>query len=415
MADGCCGREAPQGTRGPPKTGEPEPRGGFPPRARLEASTGDLCPRQPDVDESRAEHARSDQPPRRGAHWPVVDSEGAVVAVEGGCHRRRARAAPGQDQDRVERPQREAGEQHRDREQERADGGDGDVTRPSRPRGSAQGRIFPSVGWDRSQARQQQERDERGHPPDLDRDHGGKRKTNVAQGRGHVRPAKPAEDEIHDAGRAAEQEMPHHSARDGADQPGQEQEDPQRRAPLKRAAQQISDAEPDHELERHRQDRKSTRLNSSHLVISYAVFCLKKKMRQARHLDEELATSGPRGPLHGIPVGCKDIVYTAGLKTTACSSLFADFVPSYDATVVRRLKQAGAIIIGKTVCTEFAVNDPPPTAHAWKPSHTPGGSSSGSAVAVATRMCFATVDTQTAGDIRRPAAYNGIVGLKPTY
>ena len=97
------------------------------------------------------------------------------------------------------------------------------------------------------------------------------------------------------------------------------------------------------------------------------------------------------------------------------TSLFADFVPSYDATVVRRLKQAGAIIIGKTVCTEFAVNDPPPTAHAWKPSHTPGGSSSGSAVAVATRMCFATVDTQTAGDILRPAAYNGIVGLKPTY
>lgn len=138
-------------------------------------------------------------------------------------------------------------------------------------------------------------------------------------------------------------------------------------------------------------------------------------LRQAQQLDEELATSGPRGPLHGIPVGCKDIIYTAGLKTTACSPLLADFVPAYDATVVQRLQQAGALIIGKTVCTEFAVNDPPPTAHAWIPSHTPGGSSSGSAVAVARRMCFATVDTQTAGDILRPAAYNGIVGLKPTY
>jgi aspartyl-tRNA(Asn)/glutamyl-tRNA(Gln) amidotransferase subunit A len=138
-------------------------------------------------------------------------------------------------------------------------------------------------------------------------------------------------------------------------------------------------------------------------------------LTQARQRDEELRQSGPRGPLHGIPVGCKDILYTAGLKTTACSRMYADFVPAYDATAVSRLKQAGAIILGKTVCTEFAVNDPPPTCNAWNRAHTPGGSSSGSAVAVATQMCFATVDTQTAGDILRPAAYNGVVGFKPTY
>ena len=138
-------------------------------------------------------------------------------------------------------------------------------------------------------------------------------------------------------------------------------------------------------------------------------------LTQARQRDEELRQSGPRGLLHGIPLGCKDILYTAGLKTTACSQAYADFIPAYDATAVSRLKQAGAIILGKTVCTEFAVNDPPPTCNAWNRAHTPGGSSSGSAVAVATQMCFATVDTQTAGDILRPAAYNGIVGFKPTY
>src|SRR5438094_4724099 len=142
MADGCCCRAALQATRAPSTTGEAETRGGLRPRARLEASIGDLCPRQPDVDESRAEDGRRDQPPRRGAHWPVVDSEGAVVAVEGGCHRRRARAAPGQEQDRVERPQREAGEQQRDREQETADGGAGDVPGPSRPRGDAADRLI---------------------------------------------------------------------------------------------------------------------------------------------------------------------------------------------------------------------------------------------------------------------------------
>ena len=109
------------------------------------------------------------------------------------------------------------------------------------------------------------------------------------------------------------------------------------------------------------------------------------------------------GPLHGIPIGFKDIFYTAGMKTSACSRIFADFVPSYDATVVSRLKADGAIILGKAVTTEFASSDPSPTRNPWNPAHTPGGSSSGSSVAVATGMCAAALGSQTGGSICRPA------------
>jgi len=135
----------------------------------------------------------------------------------------------------------------------------------------------------------------------------------------------------------------------------------------------------------------------------------------ARALERELEEGGPRGPLHGIPVGVKDVYYTAGMKTSAGSKLLEDLVPKYSATAVRRLEGAGAIILGKTACTEFAANDPAPTRNPWNLDHTPGGSSSGSAAAVAARMCFITLDTQTAGDVLRPAAYNGVVGLKPSY
>ena len=135
----------------------------------------------------------------------------------------------------------------------------------------------------------------------------------------------------------------------------------------------------------------------------------------ARQRDRELEESGPRGPLHGIPVGLKDIFYTAGMKTTAGSRIYADFVPTYDATSVARLKEAGAIILGKAVTTEFATSDPSPSHNPWNPAHTPGGSSSGSAVAVAARMCPATLGSQTGGSTCRPASYNGVVGLKATY
>jgi aspartyl-tRNA(Asn)/glutamyl-tRNA(Gln) amidotransferase subunit A len=122
-----------------------------------------------------------------------------------------------------------------------------------------------------------------------------------------------------------------------------------------------------------------------------------------------------RGLLHGIPVGIKDIYFTAGMRTTAGSKILADFIPSCDATTVARLREAGAVILGKTETTEFAVFDPAPTRNPWNTAHTPGGSSSGSAAAVSSGMCPAALGSQTGGSTIRPAAYCGIIGLKPTY
>ena len=135
----------------------------------------------------------------------------------------------------------------------------------------------------------------------------------------------------------------------------------------------------------------------------------------ARQREEELAQSGPRGPIHGVPVGLKDIFYTAGMKTAAGSKIYAEFVPEFDATVVTKIKDAGGVVLGKAVTTEFASGDPSPSINPWNPTHTPGGSSSGSSVAVATQMCAAALGSQTGGSTCRPAAYNGIIGLKPTY
>ena len=135
----------------------------------------------------------------------------------------------------------------------------------------------------------------------------------------------------------------------------------------------------------------------------------------AQQQQEELENGVNVGPLHGVPIGLKDIYYTAGIPTTACSKVYEEFVPEYDATTVTLLKNAGAIMMGKTVTTEFACMDPSPTKNPWNPAHTPGGSSSGSAVAVATRMCPAALGSQTVGSVLRPASYNGVVGFKPTF
>ena len=135
----------------------------------------------------------------------------------------------------------------------------------------------------------------------------------------------------------------------------------------------------------------------------------------AREAEAELARNGPRGPLHGVPVGLKDIFCSTGVPTTACSRLFADYVPDFDATCVARLRAAGALMMGKLVTTAYAAGDPSPTLNPWDADRTPGGSSSGSAVAVATRMCPAALGSQTIGSTLRPAAYAGIVGLKPTF
>ena len=135
----------------------------------------------------------------------------------------------------------------------------------------------------------------------------------------------------------------------------------------------------------------------------------------ASELEQEAREGRFRGPLHGIPVGIKDIYYTAGLATEAGSRALAGFVPDYDAEAVARLKRAGAVILGKLATAEFALFDAPPTRNPWNLEHTPGGSSSGSGAAVAARMCHAAIGSQTGGSTIRPASYCGIVGMKPSF
>ena len=137
--------------------------------------------------------------------------------------------------------------------------------------------------------------------------------------------------------------------------------------------------------------------------------------RAARQAADEAARGAFRGPLHGVPFGAKDIFYSAGLRTEAGSKAMAGFVPDYDATSVARLKAAGAILLGKLQTTEFATTDPAPTRNPWSLVCTPGGSSSGSAAAVAARMIPLAFGTQTIGSNVRPASYCGLVGLKATF
>ena len=138
-------------------------------------------------------------------------------------------------------------------------------------------------------------------------------------------------------------------------------------------------------------------------------------LNTARQREAEVRQGGPLGLIHGVPVGLKDIFYTAGMLTACGSRVYADFVPDFDATSVAKIKAAGGIVLGKAVTTEFATSDPSPTHNPWNLEHTPGGSSSGSSAAVAARMVPAALGSQTGGSTCRPAAYNGIVGLKPTY
>ncbi|MBY0459522.1 MAG: amidase [Gemmataceae bacterium] len=136
---------------------------------------------------------------------------------------------------------------------------------------------------------------------------------------------------------------------------------------------------------------------------------------QADRLTAELKSTGPRGPLHGIPVGIKDIIDVFDMPTGCGSKRWATSYARRDATCVERLRQAGAVIVGKTVTTAYASFDPPPTRNPWNLDRTPGGSSSGSAAAVACGMCLGALATQTGGSITRPASYCGVYSLKPTY
>ena len=136
---------------------------------------------------------------------------------------------------------------------------------------------------------------------------------------------------------------------------------------------------------------------------------------QARAADEWRLGGRPTGPLHGVPVGIKDIIDTADMPTENGSALHAGRTPSRDATVVASLRAAGAVIMGKTVTTEFATRAPGKTRNPHNPAHTPGGSSSGSAAAVAAGMVPLALGSQTAGSTIRPASYCGVYGFKPTH
>lgn len=144
-------------------------------------------------------------------------------------------------------------------------------------------------------------------------------------------------------------------------------------------------------------------------------------LKQAEALDREFVEKGPRGPLHGIPIAHKDIVFTAGVRTTSGSKLFADFVPDHDAEVAKKLAAAGAVMVGKTGLHELAYGITSNNPHfgtvrnPCDPERIPGGSSGGSATALGTGMCLLATGTDTGGSIRIPASFCGIAGLKPTY
>jgi len=144
-------------------------------------------------------------------------------------------------------------------------------------------------------------------------------------------------------------------------------------------------------------------------------------LAQAREAEADIQRGRWKGPLHGIPIAIKDLLDTAGVRTTAASALFKDRVPTEDAEVVRRLKAAGTVLLGKLNLHEFAYGGSSVISYfgavpnPWNANYSAGGSSSGSAVAVAAELCYGAIGSDTGGSIRQPAAFCGIVGLKPTY
>jgi aspartyl-tRNA(Asn)/glutamyl-tRNA(Gln) amidotransferase subunit A len=142
-----------------------------------------------------------------------------------------------------------------------------------------------------------------------------------------------------------------------------------------------------------------------------------KAMEEARILDQEQKSGKLRGPLHGIPLAVKDNMTTAGIRTTFGSAVMDSYVPKTDAAVVRRLRAAGAILVGKANMSEFAFGPSyfGPARNPWDVDRDTGGSSSGSAIAVASDLCFGALGTDTACSVRMPASWCGVVGLKPTY
>ena len=165
--------------------------------------------------------------------------------------------------------------------------------------------------------------------------------------------------------------------------------------------------------------KRIERLNP--VLNAFITIDAERSLAQAHAAEVELQGGKWRGPLHGIPIALKDNIDTAGMRTTAGSALFADRIPAQDAEVVRRLKAAGSVILGKLNMHEFAFGGTSITSHfgpvhnPWQPDHIAGGSSGGAAAAVAAGLCYGAIGTDTAGSVRIPAAFCGVVGCKPTY
>lgn len=152
------------------------------------------------------------------------------------------------------------------------------------------------------------------------------------------------------------------------------------------------------------------------LTRAYECVLHDKAIEAAAQADRELAAGRDRGPLHGLPIALKDIYDMAGVPTTASSPVRANAVADADAAAVERLREAGAVLLGKTVTDEFAYGTVcPPTRNPWNTERIPGGSSGGSGAALAAGQCLGALGSDTAGSIRTPAALNGIAGLKPTF
>ncbi len=156
-------------------------------------------------------------------------------------------------------------------------------------------------------------------------------------------------------------------------------------------------------------------------IGAYLTVCRDRGMAEARAADARLADGDASSKLLGIPFALKDVLLTDGVPTTCASRMLQGFTPPFDATAVRRLKEAGAVLLGKTNMDEFAMGSSTEnsgfsvTRNPWNPDRVPGGSSGGSAAAVAAGQCAAALGTDTGGSIRQPAAFCGVVGLKPTY
>jgi len=156
-------------------------------------------------------------------------------------------------------------------------------------------------------------------------------------------------------------------------------------------------------------------------IHAYLTLCENRALQQAEHIDRIASAGGPLPPLAGVPVGIKDVMVTRGIRTTAGSKILENFIPPYDCTAVARMEAAGAIVLGKLNCDEFAMGSSNensaygPVHNPHDKSRVPGGSSGGSAAAVAAGMAVATLGSDTGGSIRQPASFCGVVGLMPTY